>query len=72
MSYRLKNSDFKPFLGVLEEKVRGLGAHVREGIVVHFGIFLSRESVPRGGEGRRKCDGVPGWEIRVIFGDLGV
>ena len=50
MSYRLKNSDFKPFLGVLEEKVRGLVAHVREGIEVHFGMFLSRESVPRGGE----------------------
>ena len=46
MSYRLKNSDFKPFLGVLEEKVRDLGAHVGEGIEVHFGMFLSGESVP--------------------------
>ena len=48
--------------------------HVGEGIVVHFGMFLSMESVPRGGEVEdgRERDGVPGWEIRVIFGDLGV
>lgn len=47
MSYRLKNSDFKPFFGILEE-ARDLWVYVGEGIVVHFGIFLSGESVPPG------------------------
>lgn len=42
----MENSDFRLFLGVLEEKVRDLGAHVREGIEVHFGMFLSREMYP--------------------------
>ena len=46
MSYRLKNSDFKPFLGILSGKLIDLGAHVGEGIEVHFGMFLSGESVP--------------------------
>ena len=50
MSYRLKNSDFKPFLGILSGKLIDLGAHVGEGIEVHFGMFLSGKSVPRGGE----------------------
>ena len=49
MSYRLKNSNFKPFLGIFYEKLRDLGAHVGEGIEVHFGMFLSVESVPGGG-----------------------
>lgn len=30
--------------------MRDLGVHVGEGIGVYFGMFLSRESVPRGGE----------------------
>lgn len=46
-----------------------LWMYVGEGIGVHFGIFLSGKSVPRGrGEGR-ECDGVPGWdkmEIRKV------
>ncbi len=46
MSYRLKNSDFKPFLGVLEGKVNDLWVYVGEGIGVYFGIVLSGESVP--------------------------
>ena len=50
MSYRFKNSDFKLFLGILCGKVRDLWVHVGEGMGVYFGIFLSRESVPRGGE----------------------
>ena len=45
--------------------------NVGEGIEVHFGMFLSGKSVPRGGvEDGRERNGVPGWEIRVIFGDL--
>lgn len=47
MSYRLKNSDFKPFLGILEGKVSDLWVHIRESIEVHFGIVLAGESVPR-------------------------
>lgn len=50
MSYRLKNSDFKPFLGILSGKMSDLWVHVREGIGVYFWIFLSGESVPGGGE----------------------
>lgn len=49
MSYRLKNSDFRPFLGVLDGKVRDLGAYVGEDTEIYFGVFLSRESIP--GEG---------------------
>ena len=30
--------------------MRDLGVHVGDGIGVYFGMFLSRESVPRGGE----------------------
>lgn len=30
--------------------MRDLGAHVREGIEVHFGMFLSGKSIPWGGE----------------------
>jgi hypothetical protein len=46
MSYRLKNSDFKPFLGILEGKVNDLWVYVGEGIGVYFGIFLSGEMYP--------------------------
>lgn len=31
MGYRLKNSDFRLFLGVLEGKVKGSGVYVGEG-----------------------------------------
>jgi hypothetical protein len=48
MSYRLKNSDFKPFLGILKGKVNDLWVYVGEGIGVYFWIFLSGESIPRG------------------------
>ena len=62
MGYRLKNSDFKPFLGILSGKMSDLWVHVREGIWCILGIFLSGESVPGGrGEGR-ECDGVLGLE----------
>lgn len=47
MGYRLKNSDFKPFLGIFDEKVSDLWVHVGEGIGCVFWIFLSGESVPR-------------------------
>ena len=50
MSYRLKNSNFKPFLGILEGEMSDLLVYVREGIGVYFGIFLSGESIPRVGE----------------------
>lgn len=50
MGYRLKNSDFKPFLGILSGKMSDLWVHVREGIWCILGIFLSGESVPGGGE----------------------
>lgn len=46
MSYRLKNSDFKPFLGILKGKVNDLWVYVGEGIGTYFGIFLAGESVP--------------------------
>ena len=46
----IENSDFKPFLYIFDRKVRDLQVNVGEGIEVHFGIFLSRESVPRGGQ----------------------
>ena len=49
MSYRLKNSDFKPFLGIFDEKVMNWWVCVGEGIGVCFGVFSSGESVPRGG-----------------------
>lgn len=58
MSYRLKNSDFKPFFGILEGKVNDLWVYVGEGIGVYFGIFLSGESVPRVGE---KCQEIIYW-----------
>ena len=50
MSYRLKNSDFKLFLGIFDGKVRDLCVYVGDGIVVYFGIFLSGKSIPLGGE----------------------
>lgn len=53
MVYRLKNSDFKPFFGIFDEKVSDLWVYVGDGIGVYFGIYLSRESVP--GEGKYKC-----------------
>ena len=40
MSYRLKNSDFKPFLGIFDGKVSDLLVYVGEGIGVYFWIFL--------------------------------
>ena len=56
MSYRLKNSDFKPFLGILKGKVNDLWVYVREGIGVYFWIFLSGESIPGSGMSRlEKC-----------------
>lgn len=52
MSYRLKNSDFKPFLGVLEGKVSDLWVYIGEGIGVYFGMILPGKSVPGVGD---KC-----------------
>lgn len=69
MSYRLKNSDFKPFLGFLEGKVNDLWVYIGEGIGVYFWDDFAREKcTPGRGEGR-ECDGVPGWnrmEIRKV------
>ncbi|MEQ3206500.1 hypothetical protein AAA089_15395 [Faecalibacterium prausnitzii] len=42
----MKNSDFKPFLGILGRKMSDLWVYVREGIGVYFGIVLAGESVP--------------------------
>ena len=67
MSYRLKNSDFKLFLGVFDRKVSDLYAHVGEGIDVHFGMFLSGKSVPGGRDRGRECDGVLGWDKMEIM-----
>ena len=50
MSYRLKNSDFKLFLGVLDGKVRDVGAYVGKGIGIYFGVFSSGGNMPRGRE----------------------
>ena len=50
MSHRLKNSDFKQFLGIFDGKVSELQVYVGEGIEVYLGIFLSVESVPGDGE----------------------
>ena len=50
MSYRLKNSDFKPFLSILEGKVNDLWMYVGESIGIYFEIVLAGKSVP--GEGR--------------------
>ena len=51
MSYRLKNSDFKPFLDILDGKMSDLWAYVGEGIGIYFGMLSSGENVP--GEGSR-------------------
>ena len=50
MSYRLKNSDFKPSFGILEWKMRDLGVYVGEGIGIYFGVISSGESVPQSRE----------------------
>jgi hypothetical protein len=50
MVYRLKNSDFKPFLAIFNGKVNDLWVYVGDGIGVYFGMFLSGESIPRIGE----------------------
>lgn len=57
MAYRLKNSDFKPFFGIFDEKVSDLWVYVREGIGVYFVVFSSGESVPRGRgvDGLERC-----------------
>jgi hypothetical protein len=52
MSYRLKNSDFKPFLGILGRKMSDLWVYVREGIGVYFGIVLAGKSIPGVGLGK--------------------
>jgi hypothetical protein len=49
MAYRLKNSDFRLFLGVLDEKVMNWWVCAGEGIGVYFGVFSSGKSVPRDG-----------------------
>ena len=70
MSYRLKNSDFKPFLGIFDEKLMNWWVCVGEGIGVCFGVFLLGENVPRGGVRlEMECKGVSGLGIRVIWGD---
>lgn len=51
MSYRLKNSDFKPFLGIFGWRMSDLWMYVGEGIGMYFWIFLSGEMYP--GEGSR-------------------
>ena len=51
MSYRLKNSDFRTFLGVLEEKVRYSEVYVGEGIGIYFGVFSVRRKYAPGWDG---------------------
>nr|DAX02656.1 MAG TPA: hypothetical protein [Bacteriophage sp.]DAZ63098.1 MAG TPA: hypothetical protein [Caudoviricetes sp.] len=46
MNYRLKNIDFKPFLGILSEKMSDLQVYVGEGTGIYFGVFLAGENVP--------------------------
>nr|DAP27340.1 MAG TPA: hypothetical protein [Caudoviricetes sp.] len=43
MSYRLKNSDFKPFLCILSGKMSDLWVCIGEGIGVYFGMVLAGE-----------------------------
>lgn len=63
MIYRLKNSDFKPFFGIFDEKVSDLWVYVREGIGVYFGIFLSGKVCPGVGE-------LVGWKgVKKLFID---
>lgn len=58
MSYRLKNSDFKPFLGSFGWKMMNWWVCAGEGIGVYFGVFLSGRNIPQSGVG----DGVSGWD----------
>jgi hypothetical protein len=51
MVYRLKISDFKPFLGYFREKLMNWWVCAGEGIGVYFGVFSSGESVPGDGNG---------------------
>ena len=46
MSHRLKNSDFRPFLGVLDGKVRDAGVYAGEGTGIYFGVFSAGKSIP--------------------------
>ena len=60
MSYRLKNSDFRLFFGVLDGKVRDSGVYIGEGIGIYFRVFLSGESM----------SGVGGWSgVKKLFVD---
>ena len=51
MGHRLKNSAFRPFLDVLEGKVRDSGAYIGEGIGGVFWSVLVRGNVPGEGSG---------------------
>nr|DAH19793.1 MAG TPA: hypothetical protein [Caudoviricetes sp.] len=50
MVYRLKNSDFKPFLGILDRKVSDLWVYVGDGIWVYFWSIFIKGKCTRGGE----------------------
>lgn len=52
MSYRLKNSDFKPFLGILNGKMSELWVYMGEGIGIYFLDILVREKCTRIGTGK--------------------
>ena len=52
MSYRLKNSDFKLFLGIFDRKVNDLHVYVGEGIGIYFLDILVREKCTRIGTGK--------------------
>ena len=51
MSYRLKNSDFMPFLGIFDEKVSDSGVYAGEGTGIYLGMFSSGKNIPGVGTG---------------------
>ena len=54
MDYRLKNSDFRPFLGALEGKVRDSGGVCKRGYGdIFWSVFVRGKYAP-GGRGRRR------------------
>ena len=55
MNYRLKNSDFRPFLGILDGRVRDSRVHVGEGIGIYLGVFSSGKVCPRVGGVLERC-----------------
>jgi hypothetical protein len=54
MIYRLKNSDFKPFLGIFGWEMSDLWVCMEEGIGMYFGIFCQGKVHPGVGRSVKK------------------